>query len=68
MVTDEVWHAARMPPRGHLCIPCLERRLARALTGEDLTDDEINRPNPGTDSPRMLELKQAGPLGHHQGT
>jgi hypothetical protein len=44
MVHDEIWSAAGMPPRGYLCIGCLQRRLGRELTRDDFTDALVNDP------------------------
>jgi len=42
MVRDEVWAAVGMPQEGVLHVACLERRLGRALTPEDLTAAPVN--------------------------
>jgi hypothetical protein len=43
LVTDDVWAAAGLTPRGHCCLACLERRLKRPLTIEDFPVSPINR-------------------------
>jgi ribosomal protein L34E len=60
MLHDHVWDQTGMAPLGGcLCIACTERRLGRALTWRDLTDERpINEPNEA-DSPRMHTLKLA---------
>lgn len=61
MVHDHVWQAAGMTPNGGwLCIPCLETRLGRLLTGHDLEDVPINHPmwkHSADDTPRLQHLK-----------
>lgn len=62
MVTDEVWAAAGMEPAGGwLCIPCLEARLGRPLTGYDFPADiPLNHPFrrwSTADTPRLQHLK-----------
>jgi hypothetical protein len=57
MVYDRVWTAAGMPPRlGFLCIACLELRLGRELTVDDLTTAPINDPRPN-DVGRPAQIK-----------
>jgi hypothetical protein len=42
---------------GQLCIPCLQVRIGRLLTGADLTLVKINWPHQA-DTPRLAELKR----------
>lgn len=42
MVHDEVWAAAGMDTRGHLCVGCLESRLGRQLHRHDFVDAPVN--------------------------
>jgi hypothetical protein len=45
MVHDHVWQAAGMDPNGGwLCIPRLEARLTRPLTGADFPELPLNHP------------------------
>lgn len=63
MVHDDVWAQAGMASDGGwLCIGCLQRRLARHLTGRDLTGCQLNRPGYGNDTPRLAALKLAAAL------
>jgi hypothetical protein len=58
MVTDTVWAATGVGD-GYLCIPCLETRLGRELTGADLKPElPVNQPDFYEDTPRLAELKQ----------
>jgi hypothetical protein len=59
MVHDHLWAAAGMDEDGGcLCIPCLERRLGRPLTGADLKPAvPVNQPGCYEDTPRLAELK-----------
>jgi hypothetical protein len=60
MVHDDVWAAAGMrPDGGWLCAPCLQVRLGRPLTGDDLTGCELNRPGRDDDTPLLHALKVA---------
>lgn len=44
MVWDEVWAETGLDPDdGFLCVPCIERRLGRALTPDEFNDAPINR-------------------------
>lgn len=57
IVHDDVWEAAGLG-RGYLCVPCLEGRLGRPLTGADFpTDIPANRPGLMRDTPRLHQLK-----------
>jgi hypothetical protein len=42
MVHDWIWYHVGVGD-GYLCIACLERRLGRELTADDLTDALVNR-------------------------
>jgi hypothetical protein len=53
MTRDDVWTAAGMPKRGHLCIGCLEVRLGRRLTPNEFIDCEINSPIDPHHTPRL---------------
>jgi hypothetical protein len=55
----EAWHecGGRTGGSGHLCIPCLEQRLGRDLTADDLIDGPISNPT-DLDAPPLLRLKQ----------
>ena len=67
MVTDDVWAAAGMTYLGGwLCIPCLEGRLGRPLTGADLEDVPLNELDADKDTARLAELKRAA-AAHHAG-
>jgi hypothetical protein len=66
MVKPDVWAAARMPPMqitgyggagDYLCLPCLERRLGRALRPEDFTDLPVNDESPW-DTPLLAARKR----------
>ena len=62
-VRDTVWAAARMhPDGGELCLDCLERRLGRHITGDDLIDAPINYPDFIPDAPRMAVAKAQAAL------
>lgn len=56
MVHDDVWQEAGMDD-GMLCVSCLEQRLGRALTVNDLTDASVNMPE-DLDTPRLRRIKQ----------
>lgn len=57
MVADQVWAAAGLHfGAGHLCVACLEIRLGRTLTFNDLTDCGLNVPD-ARDTPRLRRLK-----------
>jgi hypothetical protein len=59
MVHGDVWAQAGMASGGgFLCVGCLQTRLHRPLTGDDLTDCETNQPG-GCDTPRLYALKVA---------
>jgi hypothetical protein len=58
MVWPAVWSRAVGPDaRGYLCIPCLERRLGRPLTGDDFTTAAVNRPG-RWDSRRLIAARE----------
>jgi hypothetical protein len=62
MVYDSVWAAAGMPttrnpPSGFLCVACLERRLGRELTIDDLTLALINDPRP-KEGGRLAQIRR----------
>ena len=60
MVHDHVWAAAGIGYLdGWLCIPCLEGRLGRPLTGADLEAVPLNDPDVDDDTDRLAELKHA---------
>ena len=60
MVHDDVWAAAGMRPNGGwLCVPCLQTRLGRPLSGDDLTAAPINDPDRYDDTPVLAALKVA---------
>jgi hypothetical protein len=64
MVHDQVWADAGMDQLGGwLCIPCLETRIARPLTGADLKPDlPLNCPDrDDDDTPQLAQLKRAIP-------
>ncbi len=62
MVHDDVWAVAGMTTLGgFLCVGCLQTRLGRPLTGDDLTDCEPNQPG-GCDTPRLHALKVAAEI------
>lgn len=42
MVDDDLWKKYG-PPRGMLCLGCLEGRMGRSLVASDFTDAPINR-------------------------
>jgi hypothetical protein len=42
MVTQPIWYTVTTSHWGHLCMFCLEHRLGRHLTPDDLTDAPIN--------------------------
>lgn len=42
MVTDEVWSKVMPHGRGHLHLACLEKRLGRPITADDLTPARCN--------------------------
>lgn len=63
-VHDEVWTAAAGMGRGWLCIPCLEARLGRPLTGADFPPYQINAPGWHDDTPRLAQLKDEVALLH----
>jgi hypothetical protein len=68
MVTDQVWADAGMASLGGwLCIPCLETRLGRPLTGADFKPLPLNDPGIDDDAPRLDELKWAA-WEHHKGS
>lgn len=58
MVRDEVWHEAGMCDEGYLCIACLERRLHRPLTVNDLLDAPVNIGAREMDVPTLQRLKE----------
>ena len=59
MVHDQVWADAGLKPRdGWFCIPCLETRLGRPLSGADLTDVPLNAPDRDDDTDRLAALKR----------
>jgi hypothetical protein len=67
MVHDQVWRDAGLKPRdGWFCIPCLEVRLHRPLTGADFKDLPINDPDRDDDTPRLKTLKRSA--AHHWNT
>lgn len=59
MVRREVWKAAgKGYLDGFLCVACLESRLGRPLTGDDLDISlPINYPGCQRDTPRLFSLK-----------
>jgi hypothetical protein len=61
MVWDHVWSDAGMEELGGwLCVPCLEARLGRPLTGHDLDDCLLNHPLArwsADDTERLTHLK-----------
>lgn len=57
MVLDEVWAAAGMGD-GHLCLPCLEARLGRRVTVNDLLVCPLNIVPDSLDAPELARLKQ----------
>ena len=61
MVHDDLWVAAGMERLGGcLCVRCLERRLGRLLSPDDLAREPVNAPgyqHPETD--RLAELKRS---------
>jgi hypothetical protein len=61
MVWNHVWSDAGMEELGGwLCVPCLEARLGRPLTGHDLDDCPLNHPLArwsADDTPRIAHLK-----------
>jgi hypothetical protein len=59
-VHQQVWADAGMDgfSAGWLCIPCLEARLGRPLTGADLTAAPINEPGRYDDTERLAHLKR----------
>lgn len=60
MVRDDVWAAAGMRKNGGwLCVPCLQTRLGRPLTGDDLTGAPINDPAARGCFPDRGELARA---------
>src|SRR5262245_22609735 len=60
MVHDDVWAAAGMSTfKGYLCVGCLQARLDRVLTGDDLTDAGCNLPGVGNNTPVLHALKVA---------
>lgn len=61
MVHNDVWAAASMPrvAGGWLCVSCLQQRLGRPLTSDDLTDAMINDPGRYDDTPVLHALKVA---------
>lgn len=66
MVHASVWAAAGTD--GILCIPCLEARLDRDLTGDDFPDLPINEPDFESDTPRLAWLKLEASLRRPVGT
>jgi hypothetical protein len=60
MVHDALWRQAGMSLKrgGFLCVACLEARLGRKLTPDDLTAAEINDPDP-SDTPYLRAIKEA---------
>src|ERR1700687_1632031 len=60
MVHDQVWADAGLPRHrgGWICIPCLEARLHRQLTGSDFPDLPINRPGRDDDTDLLACLKR----------
>lgn len=48
MVKDSVWLSVTDSKRGKLCIPCLETKLNRKLSAQDLTTCRLNFINPYT--------------------
>lgn len=61
IVHDHVWAEAGMKSfrGGCLCVSCIESRLGRPLTGDDLPlgDVLVNYPGQQRDTPRMHQLK-----------
>jgi hypothetical protein len=59
MVHDQVWADAGIDTHsGWLCVPCLEARLGRPLTGQDLIADlPVNCPDRDDDTPRLGQRK-----------
>jgi len=63
MVHDEVWAAAGMHEHdGWLCVDCLERRLGRQRTADDLQDVPLNNPGDAPDPPRLAVAKAEAAL------
>jgi len=57
MVHNQVWADAGRDD-GWLCIPCLETRLRRPLTGADFLDLPINEPGRDDDTNQLAYLKR----------
>jgi hypothetical protein len=53
MCVEEVWLEAHPDDKGMLCVPCVERRLGRALVPEDFTDCPLNRRDDWSRSERL---------------
>jgi hypothetical protein len=63
MVHDDVWAQAGMDvASGFLCVRCLQRRLGRPLTGDDLIDAGCNLPSTGNDTLLLHALKVAAEI------
>jgi hypothetical protein len=63
MVHDHVWTAAGMGrPGGWVCLGCIEDRLGRPLTADDLADLPLNDLDGTKDVARLARLKLAA--GH----
>lgn len=60
MVKGDVWSLAGLRPHdGWMCIPCLQARLGRPLTGADFPALPMNRPGRDDDTPLLARLKVA---------
>lgn len=60
MLRDEVWREANPDINGHLCIGCVEQRLARTLSAPDFSDRRVNTSTTIRRSARLIDRLGSG--------